>query len=149
MSYDYLLLLEKEVKGRLFFVGLVLITTIDADCLDLQKREWSMMSGLYLVVRYLGLSLAVIGGCCYSVIVFIYWGYSMYFWFAEGKLFIGEHITHADFSSAVILIWRLYAISDRSKRLLRPSAFSVVLASATLVKHLKERRNIKMRPNTY
>jgi len=135
---------------------------------------------------------------------------------------------NADFASAVILIWRLYAISDRSKRLLygvlglflpivalsigtdvylysRPSAFSgrfwlgveltaswlrlvcivdevvtpiatyctfsfnmgpmpaiytsipiicydiflVVLASATLVKHLKERRNIKMRPNTY
>jgi len=122
----------------------------------------------------------------------IYWGYSAYFCFSE-----------------VILIWRLYAISDRSKRLLygvlglflpivalsigtdvylysRPSAFSVdevvtpiatycvfsfnmgpmpaiytsipiicydiflvVVATATLVKHLKERRSIKIRPNTY
>ncbi|OJA12811.1 hypothetical protein AZE42_09581 [Rhizopogon vesiculosus] len=207
MSYDYLLLLEKEVKY-------------------VWKRQWSVMSSLYLVVRYLGLFLAVIGGCwgefslivfqpwnlsssCHGLIVFIYWGYSAYFCFAEGKLFIAELITHADLSSAVILIWRLYAISDRSKRLLyvilgvffpivalsigtdiylysRPSAFSVyevvtptakyctlsfnmgpmpaiytsipiicydiflvVLASATLVKHLKERRDIKIRPNTY
>ncbi|OJA16363.1 hypothetical protein AZE42_07978 [Rhizopogon vesiculosus] len=234
MSYDYLLLFEKEVKGNLFFVGLLLITMINADCLDLQKRQWSMMSGLYLVVRYLGLFVAVYVAelsftllictltptpglvaagevcciclnyrmfqayftvemltsrnlsSCYGLIVLIYWGYSAYFCFAEGKLFIAKLITPADFSSAAILIWRLYAISDRSKRLLRPSAFSVdevvtptakyctfsfnmgpmpavytsipiicydiflvVLASATLVKHLKERRDIKMRPNTY
>jgi len=44
MSYDYLILLEKEVKY-------------------VWKRQWSMMSGLYLVVRYLGLFIALIGGC--------------------------------------------------------------------------------------
>ncbi|OAX35187.1 hypothetical protein K503DRAFT_858764 [Rhizopogon vinicolor AM-OR11-026] len=184
VSYEYLLLLEKEVKY-------------------VWKRRWSLMTCLYLIVRYLGLFLALIIGCwggllympqsvSYDLIVLIEWGFSVYFCLGE-----------------VILIWRLYAISDQSKRLLyillglllpiialliwtdvylysRPSSLSVnevvtptvtycspsfnigpifaiytsipiicydiflvVLAIATLVKHLRERRNIKMRPNTY
>ncbi|KAG1860638.1 hypothetical protein DFJ58DRAFT_269102 [Suillus subalutaceus] len=44
MSYEYLLLLDKEIKY-------------------VWKRPWSVMSCLYLVVRYLGLSLAIIWGC--------------------------------------------------------------------------------------
>lgn len=44
MSYEYLLLLDKEVKY-------------------VWNRPWSLMSYLYLVVRYLGLSLAIIWGC--------------------------------------------------------------------------------------
>ncbi|KAG2143772.1 uncharacterized protein EDB93DRAFT_568315 [Suillus bovinus] len=66
MVYEYLLLLDKE------------------------KRPLSLMSCLYLVVRYLGLFLALLCG---------FWG--VYFWFAEA-----------------ILIWRLYAIFHQSKLLL-------------------------------
>ncbi|OJA16362.1 hypothetical protein AZE42_07975 [Rhizopogon vesiculosus] len=173
ISYEYLLLFEKEVKY-------------------VWKRKWSLMSCLYLVVRYLGLFLALLSGCCYALVVLLEWGYSVYFYFAE-----------------VILIWRIYALYNRSKRLLyvllgfflpivalsigtdvylysRRSAFSVieivtpnatycqasfivgpmvmiytsipiicfdiflvVLVAIILVKHLKERRKIKMRPNTY
>jgi len=184
ISYEYLLLLEREVKY-------------------VWKRKWSLMSCLYLVVRYLGLFIALLCGCwgglwympyatCYGLAVLIEWGFSVYFCFVEA-----------------ILIWRLYALYNRSKRLLhilsglflpivalsigtdvylysRPRAFSVkeivtpiatyctlsfnlgpkpaiytsipmicfdtllvVLATATLVKHLKGRRNIKIRPNTY
>ncbi|KAG2139974.1 hypothetical protein BD769DRAFT_1430612 [Suillus cothurnatus] len=43
MSYEYLLLLDKEVKY-------------------VWKRPWSPMSYLYLVVRYLGLFLALLWG---------------------------------------------------------------------------------------
>lgn len=184
MSYEYLLLLDKEVKY-------------------VWNRPWSLMSYLYLVVRYLGLSLAIIWGCwggmfyipespCYNILVVLEWGASVYFCFAE-----------------VILVWRLYALCNQSKLLLyvvvgsflpivalligtdiylysRPHAFSVkelttpnakyctfsfnigpmpaiytsipivcydaflvVLAAATLMRHLKERREYKMKPNTY
>jgi len=184
ISYEYLLLFEKEVKY-------------------VWKKQWSLMSCLYLVVRYLGLFLALLSGCwgglfyiseapCYALVVLLEWGYSVYFYFAEA-----------------ILIWRIYALYNRSKRLLyvllgfflpivalsigtdiylysRRSTFSVVeivtpnatycqasfnvgpmvmiytsipiicfdiflvvLVAAILVKHLKERRKIKMRPNTY
>ncbi|KAG1747981.1 uncharacterized protein EDB91DRAFT_52656 [Suillus paluster] len=184
ISYEYLLLLDKEVKY-------------------VWQRPWSLMSGLYLAVRYFGLFLALLCACwgglvyipesvSYGLIVFIEWGFSVFFCFAE-----------------VILIWRLYAITNQSKLLLhvlvglflpiialfigtdiylysRSTVFSVkeivtpnakyctlsfhigpmpaiytsipivcydillvVLAAATLVRHLKEQREIKMRPNTY
>ncbi|KAG0698201.1 hypothetical protein DFH29DRAFT_112558 [Suillus ampliporus] len=172
-------------------------------CLVIWKRQWSLMSCLYLVVRYLGLFLALLCGCwggllyipesvSYSLFLLMQWGFSVYSCFAEG-----------------ILIWRLYALCDQSKLLLyvlvglflpivalwigmdvflyslreafsvkeviTPNAkycapsfnigpmpaiyasipticydiFLVVLATAILVKHLKEHREIKMRPNIY
>ncbi|KAG1860490.1 hypothetical protein C8R48DRAFT_246792 [Suillus tomentosus] len=93
MLYEYLLLLDKEVNY-------------------VWKRPPSLMSCLYLVVRYLGLFLALLCGfwggllyipesVSYALIVLIEWGFSVYFWFAEA-----------------ILIWRLYAICDQSKLLL-------------------------------
>lgn len=184
MSYEYLLLLDQEIKY-------------------VWNRPWSLMSCLYLVVRYLGLSLAITWGCwggmfyipespCYDILVVLEWGASVYFCFAEA-----------------ILIWRLYALCNQSKLLLyvlvgsflpivalligtdiylysRPHAFSVIelvtpnikyctfsfnigpmpaiytsipivcydvflviLAAATLMRHFKERREYKMRPNAY
>lgn len=44
ITYDYILLLEKEIKY-------------------VWKRPWTPMSCLYLVVRYLGLVLALLWGC--------------------------------------------------------------------------------------
>lgn len=184
ISYEYLLLLDKEVEY-------------------VWKRPWSLMSCLYLVVRYLGLFLAMVCACwggllympespCYDLIVLIEWGFSVYFCFAE-----------------IILIWRLYALCNQSKLVLhvlvglfvpivalsigtdiylysRRNVFSVkevmtpttkyctlsfnigpmvavytsipimcydiflvILAAATLVRHLREQKRIKMRPNTY
>ncbi|KAG2072397.1 hypothetical protein BDR04DRAFT_1230533 [Suillus decipiens] len=94
ISYDYLLLLEKEVKY-------------------VWNRPWSPMACLYIIVRYLGLFLALLWGfwggllfmpepVSYNLVVFLEWGYSAYSCFAE-----------------VILIWRLYALYNRSKLLLR------------------------------
>ncbi|KAG2364668.1 hypothetical protein BDR07DRAFT_1374901 [Suillus spraguei] len=102
ISYEYLILLEKEVEY-------------------VWKRPWSLMSCLYLVVRYFGLFLAMVCACWggllyipesfafihrafalgYDLIVLIEWGFSVYFCFAE-----------------VILIWRLYAIYNQSKLVL-------------------------------
>ncbi|KAG1812798.1 uncharacterized protein BJ212DRAFT_432703 [Suillus subaureus] len=184
MSYEYLLLLDKEVKY-------------------VWERPWSIMSLLYLVVRYFGLFLALLCGSwggllympesvSYGLLVLIEWGFSVYFCFAEA-----------------ILIWRLYALCNQSKLLLyvlvglflpivalsigtdiylysRSNVFSVkeiitphakyctlsynigpmpaiytsipivcydvllvILAVAILVKHLKERRDFRMRANTY
>ncbi|KAG0709441.1 hypothetical protein DFH29DRAFT_888572 [Suillus ampliporus] len=45
ISYDYILQFEKEVK---FVWG----------------RKWSLMSYLYLAVRYFGLFLAMVCACC-------------------------------------------------------------------------------------
>jgi len=67
---------------------------------------------LYLVVRYFGIVLAMIcaiwGGLfyipeapCYSMFVFMQWGFSVYFCLAE-----------------VVLIWRLYALHNQSKLIL-------------------------------
>ncbi|KAG1795558.1 hypothetical protein EV424DRAFT_1560087 [Suillus variegatus] len=80
--YEYLLLLDKEVNY-------------------VWKRPLSLMSCLHLVVRYLGLFLALRTSQATISIVLIEWGFSVYFWFAEA-----------------ILIWRLYAICDQSKLLL-------------------------------
>ncbi|KAG1738979.1 hypothetical protein EDB19DRAFT_867705 [Suillus lakei] len=184
ISYEYLILLDREVEY-------------------VWRRPWSLMSCLYLAVRYLGLFLAMVCACwggllympesvSYDIIVLIEWGFSVYFCFAE-----------------VILIWRLYAICNQSKLVLyvlvglfipivalsigidiflysRRDVFSVqeiitpnatyctmrfkigpmpaiytsipivcydillvIMAVATLVKHLREQRKIKMRPNTY
>ncbi|KAG1771082.1 hypothetical protein EV702DRAFT_660625 [Suillus placidus] len=184
MSYEYLLLLDKEVKY-------------------VWKRPWSLMSCLYLVVRYFGLFLALLCGfwggllyipesVSYRLVVLIEWGFSVYFCFAEA-----------------ILIWRLYAICNQSRLLFyvlvglflpivalsigtdiylysRRSVFSVieiitpnvryctlsfnigpmpaiytsipivcydillvVLAAAILARHLKERRQIQMKANSY
>ncbi|KAG2075625.1 hypothetical protein BDR04DRAFT_1149960 [Suillus decipiens] len=206
MSYEYILQFEKEVK----FVW---------------TREWSLMTYLYLAARYFGLLLAMICACwgglmyipepvsvsmlsffkgfrvdldsvlqvyCYTLVVLLEWGFSIYLWLAEA-----------------ILIWRLYALYNRSQSILyvllgtfllivalsigmdiflysRPSAFSVkeivtpnvkyctssfnigpmpaiyasipivcfdvflvALAILVLVRHLRERREIKMKPNTY
>ncbi|KAG1747984.1 uncharacterized protein EDB91DRAFT_52889 [Suillus paluster] len=124
ICYEYFLLLDKEV-------------------MYVWKRPWSLMSCLYLIVRYFGLFLALLWGCwggllympqsvSYDLVVLMEWGFSVYFCFAE-----------------VILIWRLYALYNRSKLLLyvllglfipivvvlvwaniflysRPSAFSVI-----------------------
>lgn len=167
------------------------------------ERQWSVMTYLYLVVRYFGIILGMIcalwGGLfympeapCYGMFVFMQWGFSAYFCLAE-----------------VILIWRLYVLYQ-SKLILyillgsflsivalyiamdiflwsRPSSLSVqeiiitpgikyctaffhmgpmpavyasipvicfdiflvVLAVAVLGKHLKERKELKMKPNTY
>ncbi|KAG1908065.1 uncharacterized protein F5891DRAFT_225516 [Suillus fuscotomentosus] len=93
ISYEYLLLFGKEIEY-------------------VWKRPWSFMSCLYLVVRYFGLFLAIVCACwggllympesvSYDLIVLIEWGFSVYFCFAE-----------------IILIWRLYAISNQSKLVL-------------------------------
>ncbi|KAG2093124.1 uncharacterized protein F5147DRAFT_424749 [Suillus discolor] len=93
ISYEYLLLFCKEIEY-------------------VWKRPWSFMSCLYLVVRYFGLFLAIVCACwggllympesvSYDLIVLIEWGFSVYFCFAE-----------------IILIWRLYAISNQSKLVL-------------------------------
>ncbi|OJA10069.1 hypothetical protein AZE42_10563 [Rhizopogon vesiculosus] len=138
-------------------------------------------------VRYLGLVLALLCGTfgglmympvtpyvrSYNIAIIIEWGFSVYFFFSEGKSFIAETSScSTKFASAAVLIWRLYALYEKSKRLLfvllglllpviaitivsdvytysRRNAFSAVLAAAALVKHLKQRRDIKMRPNSY
>ncbi|KAG0697921.1 hypothetical protein DFH29DRAFT_126249 [Suillus ampliporus] len=93
ICYEYFLLLDKEI-------------------MYVWKRPWTLMSCLYLVVRYLGLCLALLWGCwggllympasvSYTLVVIMEWGYSVYFCFAE-----------------VVLIWRLYALYHRSKLLL-------------------------------
>ena len=43
------------------------------------------------------------------------WGFSVYFCFAEGKLYILASIVRTDFASAGILILRLYALYNQSK----------------------------------
>ncbi|KAG2103068.1 uncharacterized protein F5147DRAFT_838607 [Suillus discolor] len=183
--YEYVLQFEKEVT----FVW---------------ERQWSMMTYLYLVVRYFGILIAIISACwgglfyipeavSYGMFLFIQWSLSVYFCLGE-----------------VILIWRLYALYNQSKPILyvllvlfipivalyiavdiylwsRPSAISiqeviitpnikycaaffhigpmpaiytsipvicydiflVVLAIAALGKHLKERKGLRMKPNTY
>ncbi|KAG2345756.1 hypothetical protein BDR05DRAFT_960021 [Suillus weaverae] len=184
VSYEYILHFEKEVK----FVW---------------TRQWSMMTCLYLAVRYFGIFLAMLCACwggityipeqsCYALAVLLEWGFSIYFWLAEA-----------------VLIWRLYALYNQSKSILyvliglflliialsigidiflysRPEAFSVkeivtpnvnyctssfnigpmpavyasipvvcfdiflvVLAVLALVRHLRERREVQMKPNTY
>ncbi|KAG1871439.1 hypothetical protein F4604DRAFT_812681 [Suillus subluteus] len=185
ITYEYLLQLEKEVT----FVW---------------KRQWSVMTYLYLVVRYFGIVLAMVcavwGGLIYlpeavsyGMLLFMQWGFSVYFCLAE-----------------VVLIWRLYVLYNQSKLILyvllglllpvvalyvvmdaflwsRPSALSVqevmltpnvtecttihhigpmpaiyisipiicydillvVLAIAVLGKHLKERKEARLKPNTY
>ncbi|KAG1851571.1 hypothetical protein DFJ58DRAFT_421358 [Suillus subalutaceus] len=91
--YEYFLLLDKEAKY-------------------VWKRPWSIMSCLYLVVRYFGLFLVLLCGLwggllympesvSYILAVLMEWGFSVYFCFAE-----------------VILIWRLYALCNQSKLLL-------------------------------
>jgi hypothetical protein len=58
-------------------------------------------------------------GIGYALAVLMEWGYSVYFWFAEGKLCICENSTcSTDVASLVILIWRLCALYNQSKRLL-------------------------------
>ncbi|KAG2346274.1 hypothetical protein BDR05DRAFT_73978 [Suillus weaverae] len=185
ISYDYILLFEKEMT----FVW---------------ERRWSAMTYLYLVVRYFGILIAMFAACwgglfyipeavSYGMFLFLQWSFSVYFCLAE-----------------IILIWRLYALHNQSKRILyvllglllpivalyiavdiflwsRPSAISmqeiiitpnikyctasfhigpmpaiyasipvicydiflVVLAIVALGKHLKERKELKMKPNTY
>lgn len=93
MFYEYLILFDKELQY-------------------VWNRPWSLMSCLYLVVRYLGLSLSIAWGCwgglfymaespCYNILVVLEWGASVYFCFAEA-----------------ILIWRLYALCKQPKLLL-------------------------------
>ncbi|KAG2057610.1 hypothetical protein BDR06DRAFT_187445 [Suillus hirtellus] len=185
ISYEYILQLEKEVK----FVW---------------ERQWSVMTYLYLAVRYFGILVvmfcAIWGGLVYipeavsyGMFLFMQWGISAYSCLTK-----------------VILVWRLYALYNQSKPILyvlmgllipvvalyiavdvflwsRPSAIStqeilitqnykyctaffhigpmpaiytsipvicydillVVLAITVLVKHLKERKELRMKPNTY
>ncbi|KAG1747970.1 uncharacterized protein EDB91DRAFT_52224 [Suillus paluster] len=88
----------------------ILVLLLDKEVQYVWKRPWSLMSCLYLVVRYFGLFLGLLCGCCllympesvsYDLVVLIEWGFSVYFCFAEA-----------------ILIWRLYAICNQSKLLL-------------------------------
>ncbi|KAG2033221.1 hypothetical protein BDR03DRAFT_968005 [Suillus americanus] len=175
ISYEYMLQFDKEVT----FVW---------------ERQWSVMTYLYLVVRYFGGGLFYIPeAVSYGMFVFMKWSFSAYLCSAE-----------------VILIWRLYVLYNQSKLILyvllglflpivalyigmdiflwsRPSAISVkeiiitpnmkyctvvhrigpmpaiyasipvicydiflvVLAIIVLGKHLKERKGLKMKPNTY
>ncbi|KAG1795058.1 uncharacterized protein HD556DRAFT_1526807 [Suillus plorans] len=184
ISYEYILQFEKEVK----FVW---------------ERQWSVMTCLYLAVRYFGILIAMFSACwggqiyipeavSYGTFLFMQWGTSVYSCLTK-----------------VILIWRLYALYQ-SKPILyvllglfipivalyiavdvflwsRPSAISiqeiiiapsikyctaffhtgpmpaiytsipvicydillVVLAITILVKHMKERKELQMKPNTY
>ncbi|KAG1815924.1 uncharacterized protein BJ212DRAFT_1355490 [Suillus subaureus] len=154
-----------------------------------RERQWSVMTYLYLAVRYFGILVVI----CYGIFLFMQWGISAY-----------------SALTKVILIWRLYALYNQSKYILyvllglflpvvalyiavdiflwsRPSAISVqeiiitpnikycgalfhigpmpaifasipiicydillvVLAIATLWNHLKERKELCMKPNTY
>ncbi|KAG1874854.1 hypothetical protein F4604DRAFT_1680741 [Suillus subluteus] len=174
ISYDYILQFEKEVT---FVWG----------------RQWSVMTYLYLAVRYFGIVHATICAICYDMFLFMKWSFSVYLCLTE-----------------VILIWRLYVLYNQSKLILylllglfspvvvlyigvdiflwsRSSAvsveeiiitpnikycttlyhigpmpalyasipvvcydiFLVVLAIAVLRKHLKERKEFRMKPNTY
>ncbi|KAG2040867.1 hypothetical protein BDR03DRAFT_1007650 [Suillus americanus] len=115
MLYEYILLLDKEVD---YF----------------WKRPWSLMSCLYLVVRYFGLFLALLCGfwggllyipespyvptASYGLAVLIEWGFSVYFWFAEGIIYISHLTMGLNLASAAILICRLYVICTQSKLLL-------------------------------
>ncbi|KAG1812938.1 uncharacterized protein BJ212DRAFT_440848 [Suillus subaureus] len=104
ISYEYILHFEKEVK----FVW---------------TRKWSMMTYLYLAVRYFGVFLAMLCACwgglmyipervSYVLAVLLEWGFSIYFWLAE-----------------VILIWRLYALyQSRSILYVLIGLFSIVVA---------------------
>ncbi|KAG2749450.1 hypothetical protein P692DRAFT_20803648 [Suillus brevipes Sb2] len=93
ISYDYMLQFEKEVT---FVWG----------------RPWSVMTYLYLAVRYFGILVAITcaswGGLFYisegvshGLFLLMQWSFSIYFCLAE-----------------VILIWRLYALYNQSKPLL-------------------------------
>jgi hypothetical protein len=50
----------------------------------------------------------------------IEWGFSVYFFFAEGKPFTADDQSSCGtyFASSAILIWRLYALYNQSKRIL-------------------------------
>ncbi|KAG2077179.1 hypothetical protein BDR04DRAFT_1114021 [Suillus decipiens] len=169
VSYDYILQFDKEVT----FVW---------------QRQWSAMSYLYLVVRYLGIILAMLTKIqpCYGMFLFMEWGFSVYSCLTE-----------------VILIWRLYVIYNKSKLILYAllgfflpivglfialmagykvqeitltpnikyctasfhigpatavyasipvicfDIFLVVLAIIVLKKHLKEQKELQVKPNTY
>ncbi|KAG1850923.1 hypothetical protein F4604DRAFT_1959292 [Suillus subluteus] len=185
ISYEYMLQFEKEVTY-------------------VWQRQWSVMTYLYLAVRYFGIFLAMFGACwgglfyipeavSYGMFLLMQWSYSVYYCLAE-----------------VVLIWRLYAIYNQSKLLLyvllglflpiiaiyiamdiflwsRPSAISVqeititpdikycttvfhigpmpaiyasipvicfdiflvILAIIVLAKHLRERKELRMKPNAY
>ncbi|KAG1812875.1 uncharacterized protein BJ212DRAFT_1578575 [Suillus subaureus] len=185
ISYEYMLQFEKEVTY-------------------VWQRQWSVMTYLYLAVRYFGIFLAMIGACwgglfympeavSYGIFLLMQWSYSVYYCLAE-----------------VILIWRLYAVYNQSKLILyvllglfipiiaiyiamdiflwsRPSAISVqevtitpeikycmavfhvgpmpaiyasipvicydiflvMLAIVVLGKHLRERKELRMKPNAY
>ncbi|KAG1843283.1 hypothetical protein DFJ58DRAFT_804788 [Suillus subalutaceus] len=180
ISYEYMLQFEKEGNEEsITFVW---------------ERPWSAMSYLYLFVRYFGGGLLYMPeSVSYSMFLFVQWGFSVYLCFAK-----------------VILIWRLYALCNQSKRILyvslglllpivalyiavdiflwsQPSAISmqeivitpnvkyctyffhvgplpavyasipvicydiflVILAIAVLGKHLKERKELEIRPNAY
>ncbi|OAX35189.1 hypothetical protein K503DRAFT_785251 [Rhizopogon vinicolor AM-OR11-026] len=144
MSYDYLLLLEKEVKY-------------------VWKRQWSMMSGLYLIVRYLGLFLAVIVGCLVG-------GGLLYIPKSSHSYLASLHNIRAIKTPAICLPGA-FSVDEVATPTAKYCTFSfnmgpmpaiytsipiicydislVVLASVALMKHLKERRDVKMRPNTY
>ncbi|KAG2139265.1 hypothetical protein DEU56DRAFT_324950 [Suillus clintonianus] len=186
LSYECILQFEKEVTRSSFYFRRVL-TIILSQVKFVWGRQWSVMTYLYLVVRYFGVFIAITCAC---------WG---------GLFYIPE----APYVR-IILIWRLYALYNQSKPILyvllglfipvialyiamdiflwsRPSAISteevmitpnikyctasfhigpmpaiyasipiicydiflVILAIAVLKKHLRERKELKMRPNTY
>ncbi|KAG2149876.1 hypothetical protein BD769DRAFT_1381599 [Suillus cothurnatus] len=77
ISYEYILQFEKE------------------------QRQWSAMSYLYLVVRYLGIVIAMNSATCYGLFLFLEWSFSAYLCLTE-----------------VVLIWRLYVLYNKPKLLL-------------------------------
>ncbi|KAG2139626.1 uncharacterized protein EDB93DRAFT_700108 [Suillus bovinus] len=185
ICYEYILQFEKEVTY-------------------VWARQWSVMTYLYLAVRYFGISLAIICAC---------WGGLFYMPEAVSRgifLFMQWGISFYSCLTKVILIWRLYALYNQSKPVLyvllglflpvvalyitvdillwsRSSAISmqvivitpnikyctaffhtgpmlaiytsipiicydillVVLAIVVLRKHLKDRKGLKLKPNTF
>ncbi|KAG1881069.1 hypothetical protein F4604DRAFT_461011 [Suillus subluteus] len=183
ISYEYILHFDKEIK----FVW---------------TRKWSLMTCLYLAVRYFGIFLAMLCACWgglmyipertgYILAVLLEWGFSVYFWLAEVILIWRLHALHQSRSLLYVLIGLfsiIVAISIGMDIYLysRPVAFSVqeivtpnvnyctssfnigpmpaiytsipivcfdtilvILAVVILVRHLRERKEIQIKPNTY
>ncbi|KAG1811560.1 hypothetical protein EV424DRAFT_1349648 [Suillus variegatus] len=137
VSYDYMLQFEKEVT----FVW---------------QRQRSIMTYTYLVVRYFGISIAMTCACyssrltqiqpCYAMFLFFEWSFSVYFCLAEvQEIIITANIKYC---TAVFHIGPMLAIYA-SIPIICYDIFLLVLAVAVLWKHLKERNELRMKPNAY
>ncbi|KAG1734097.1 uncharacterized protein EDB91DRAFT_1084234 [Suillus paluster] len=148
------------------------------------ERQWSLMTYLYLAVRYFGIFLAMLsalssgGGLMYMpeslrvyrlqlklfahrypLIVLIQWSYSAYSCLAEGmdiflysrpsvfsvKEIVTENFKYCAVSFNIGPMPAIYATIP----VISFDIFLAVLAVAIVVKHMKERKEVRMRPNTY